>query len=347
MTAPPDRRFGVKDRVEHIKSAAVDAAHRVEHSAVDAYRTVTDHDAQQLRADVNGLLGRWAGWLSLRYQAFWFWYHLQPRFLKLLYGLTISPIALLVLALGFVFVKIGGPILLALALVLKFGAALAKTGLLIGYIVYKIIKLLLIGYYSISRWLSGNKARRRRLELTRCSGFAVRTPAIGSPLSFRCQGKNLYIGRAGAPELRVLFSYWRYAMRGQSALVRHVRQDWSYYLTLWHPTSRALIVSALAPVGASLFAPHKLGAQIAPEHILVPGDAELEQVVVSDDAPLSLHFTIRWVDWRIHWPNTLRFPRVRREQRQERWEVAVAWIPATTVYPQSVVSEAKWRADRC
>lgn len=301
-----------------LKNAAADALHVIEDSTLDAYHTIEDHDAGELRQDVRGLLDRLAQRLRADGQRFWSWYRARPIPLQIAYGLTLLPLLVLLTLAGMLLVQFGAPLLLGLALLLKLAITLAKTTLFVGYIGYKILKTILMWYYTISRMYLGSKAKRQRLSTARCDGFPVQPPA---PLRFRCQGKNLYIEHPDGGQVRVLFSYLRYALRGQWVLLQHLRRSWARYLTLWRQDQRDAIKAELAPVGASMFTPHTLGADVNPERILVPGDAELLGVTPDTGNLLQLRFRVRWVDWHFHWRKSLKFLRIERQVQTTEWLV--------------------------
>ena len=305
----------------HFAETAVDALHSIEGSAADAYHAIEDHNTKELQQDVKGLLTRLAGWFNPKAQAFKAWYLAQPVYLKVVYGLTLVPVAALLSVITVLLIKFGGPLLLAIALILKLTIALMKMLFFIGYIGYKIIKTILMWYYTISRLYLGNKAKRKRFEWAQACQFPVMPSAAADTLTFRCNKKDLFIEHPEHGQIRVLFSYLRYALIGQLRLLQHVKNSWRRYFTIWQANSREFIKTELTPVGASMFTPHTLGADITAERVLVPGDAELQQVTVYDDASAELQFQIYWVNWHFKFRKALKFLQVRREPQQETWNV--------------------------
>ena len=176
-------------------------------------------------------------------------------------------------------------------------------------------------YYTISRLYLGRQAKRKRWAMANSCGFTVEPTSAMPQISFRCQRKELLIQHCDAGEIRVLFSYLRYALRGQLRLLQHIRTHWPQYFTLWRSASRRLIKAELAPIGASLFKPHTLGADNNGERILVPGDAELQSITLLDHERACLRIQIRWVDWSFHWRKALKFVRIQRSPQTAIWMI--------------------------
>ena len=309
----------LRERVRHAGEAAIDRLHDVEHATVDAYHALEDHSPRELLNDIKWLLQRFSAWLTPHIAQFKAWYLAQSLALRIVYGLTLVPVVAVLAFIGIVLIKFGGPLLLAAALVLKLAVVAIKTVMFIGYIGYKIVKTVLMWYITLSRWYLGGKAKKTRQTLAQCGGFKVQPESEAKRLSYQCQRKNLILNHEQHGQRVILFSYLRYALRGQLVLLRHLRRRWSHYLTLWRQSSRDLIKQELAPVGVSMFAPHKLGADIDADRILVPGDAELELIELKPDGRIQLHFLIRWVEWHFEWRKALKFLSVQREHHQAAW----------------------------
>ncbi len=309
---------------------------RLEGKAVDALHAIDGHNARELTADARGSARRMADWLGRKVRAFRGWYGAQPGFLKIVYGCTLVPAAAALALAGFLCVKFAAPILLMLLVGVKLSIVAVKVLFFTGYIGYKIVKTILIWYYIISRSHSGGKARRARAQAASAGAFDV----VGAPgdaaraapreLRFRTRWKNLHISDDAGREVRVLFSYLRYAMLGQKAMGRHLVKSWRAYLTPWDRQSRATVKSGLAPVGASIFTPHTLGPDLGNDRLLVLGDAELTRVEVGATRDLVLCFTVRWVAWEMKLRRQLKFLHVKRRHHSDRWQVNVAplWEPA-------------------
>ena len=312
---------GMRERVRYVGEAAVDRLHDVEDATVDAYHAIEDHSPRELLNDIKWLLQRFSAWLIPHIGQFKAWYLSQNLTLRIVYGLTLVPIVAVLTVFGILLIKFGGPLLLAVALVLKVAVVAIKTVMFIGYIGYKIIKTVLMWYITISRWYLGGKAKKARQTLAQCGGFKVQPESQVKYLSYQCWRKNLIITHELHGQRVVLFSYLRYALRGQWVLLQHFRRRWSHYLTLWRQASRDLIKQELAPVGVSMFAPHKLGSNVDNDRILVPGDAELELIEVHPEGNIKLHFLIRWVEWHFEWHKAVKFISVQREHHQTRWPI--------------------------
>jgi hypothetical protein len=301
----------------------------VKKAAQTALHTIEAHNAKELRRDVKGVLDHLTDWLAPRAQAFTTWYLAQPLYWQIIYGLTVVPVAVLLAFMLLLLIKLGAPLLLALALLLKLLLSLTKTLLFIGYIAYKILKTLILWYYTISRLYLGHRAKRQRMAMARAGRFAVEPVPALDQLAFRCQGKNLYILHTEAGQLRVLFSYLRYALLGQQELLKHLQRSWKHYILVllaWRQASRAAITTELAAVSAFLFSPHTLGAHITAERVLVPGDAELLSIQLGHPAgDATLAFRIRWTEWRFKFRRTLKFLLIKRQQQENTWTVNTRW----------------------
>lgn len=311
----------LRERAKHARENALDAIHTLEDSALDAYHAIEDHNTAELKQDVRYVLTALANWSKSNVQRVKSWYLKQPPALRIIYGVTVIPIMALLGLLTFVLIKFGGPILLILLLGSKFVIAFVKIFIFIGYIGYKILKTILMWYYTISRLYSGGKAKRQRRKTAHDCSFNVTPATANDSLRFHCKRKDLYIQQDGGYQLRILFSYLRYALIGQLNLLRHCKNSWRYYLTLWRAQSRALIKTEIAPVGASLFTPHTLGADINDERVLVPGDAELIEIIVKPAHTLDLRFRICWVDWHFAFNKSLKPLKISREHQETIWQV--------------------------
>ncbi|MEZ5590759.1 MAG: hypothetical protein R3F53_08655 [Gammaproteobacteria bacterium] len=325
----------LRSRVRHASEVTVHRLHELEHTAADAYHALEDHNPRELLHDIRWLLQRFSAWLLPHIGQFKAWYLAHDTVLRIVYGLTLVPVVLVLGLLGLIVVKFGGPLLCAGALVLQIVLLVSKTLLFIGYIGYKIVKTLLMWYITISRLYLGGKAKRARRTLALCGGFKVDPESEASRMNYHCQRKELAITHQRRGQLIVLFSYLRYALRGQRELWRHVRRRWSHYLTLWRQSSRDLIKQELAPVGVSMFAPHQLGAGLEVDKILVPGDAELELIELNENGEVWLYFLIRWVEWQFEWRRAMPFLAIRRQHKQMPWQVearfqAVPSVPVTS-----------------
>jgi hypothetical protein len=311
-----------KPRPRHpLKGAARQKLQRIEHSAVDAYHTIEDHNARELRQDVKGVLTRLAEWTAVKRRAFKLWYLAQPLYLRIAYGLTLLPAVALVVVPTLLLVKFGGPLLLTTVLVIKLSMTLIKTLLFIGYILYKILKTLMLWYYTLTRLYLGRKAKNRRFAMARAGDFPVQPVTLAGDFTFVCDKKYLDIEQAGKGSIRVLFSYLRYALVGHAELFGKLKHHWRHYLRIWEPRTRNELKALLAPLGDALFSPHKRGAQITDERVLVPGDAELLKISVADAGTLKLSFRIRWVKWHFQLRKQLKFMQIRREHHQDIWNV--------------------------
>jgi hypothetical protein len=313
----PDKR----DQVRQVGDAVVHRWHELEHSAADAYHALDDHSPRELLQDVKQLLSRFAAWLMPHIAQFKAWYLAQNTVLKVVYGLTLVPVVAVLAFLGVLLIKFGGPVILATALAAKLAVVAVKSLFFIGYIFYKIVKTVLMWYITISRLYTGNKAKKVRHNKALCCDFDVKPAAMAERLKYHCDRKKLVISEPKQGQLTILFSYLRYAIRGQLELLRHLRRRWPHYLTPWRSTSGALIKQELAPVGTSMFSPHQLGAVIDKGQILVPGDAELTLIDVQADGVVWLHFLIRWVEWHFNWHKAFPFLTIRRDHQQASWQV--------------------------
>ena len=311
----------LRSRVRHAGEVTVHRLHELEHTAADAYHALEDHTPRELLHDVKWLLQRFSAWLLPHIGQFKTWYLAHNTVLRIVFGLTLVPVVLVLGFLGLIVVKFGGPLLFAGVIVLKIILLVSKTLLFIGYIGYKIVKTLLMWYITISRLYLGSKAKRVRQTQASCGGFKVDPASAAAQLSYHCRRKELVITHQQQGQLTVLFSYLRYALRGQRELLRHVRRRWPHYLTLWRQSSRDLIKQELAPVGVSMFAPHQLGAGLEVDKILVPGDAELELIELHENGEAWLYFLIRWVEWQFEWRKTMPFLAIRRQHKQMPWQV--------------------------
>ena len=122
------------------KDNALQSLRPVEHSALEVYHSLDDHNALELRQDIASVLGRVNAWLRNRYQQLQRWYQTQPRALQIAYGLTVIPVSVLVGLILMVFLKFSAPVLLLILLGLKLLITLIKTVAFVGYIIYKILK---------------------------------------------------------------------------------------------------------------------------------------------------------------------------------------------------------------
>lgn len=301
-------------------------ANKLLHELDDAYHAVEDHSPRELLQDIKWLLQQFAAWLIPHIEQFKRWYFSQSIVLRIVYGLTLVPLVVVLALLGIALIKFGGPILLTLALLLKLLLVLIKTIMFVGYIGYKIVKTVLMWYITISRMYLGSKARKKRQTLAQCGGFEVLPETAAQQLNYHCQGKKLILKHSSG-QLVILFSYLRYALRGQRILLDHILRRWSHYLTLWRLSSRELIKQELAPVGTAMFAPHQLGAHIDQDRVLVPGDAELTQIAIAPQNRVNLQFLIRWVEWQFKFQKTLKFIDIQRHHKQTTWQLEAEFQP--------------------
>ena len=99
----------------------------------------------------------------------------------------------------------------------------------------------------------------------------------------------------------------------------------------WRESSRNAIKAALAPVGSSLFTPHLLGAYISDKRVLVPGDAEILNIIVQgpelNDGELIIELRIRWTDWSFPVSKSWPFVSAKRQPQQTDWQLRLDWQP--------------------
>lgn len=304
-----------------------DSLHKIEDSAIDAYHTIDEHDARELHHDARGILLRARSALRRAGQQFRRWYLNQPRYLQIAYGFTLVPVIAALSIVSWLIVKFGAPLLFALLVGIKLIISSVKIVFFIGYIGYKILKTVLLWYYTISRLYLGNKAKRKRQEMAQRNAFSIEPNSWRDRYTLRCDRKYLVIERqADQAPVRVLFSYLRYALNGQWLLFEHIKSDWLQYLTIWRAASRERIKQSLVPIGAATFTPHTLGAEQDSERILVPGDAVLTRIVIDQNSgDPNLIFLIRWVDWHFQWQRRPWFLNVRREIQTTRWEIRASF----------------------
>lgn len=310
-----------KAEKHHLKETALDALHRIEDSTADAYHAIEDHNARELQQDVKGVLTHIAEWSRQQTTVFKDWYLALPLYLQIVYGLTLVPVIAVLAFISLLLVKFGGPVLLALALVLKLSIVVIKTVFFIGYIIYKILKTIIMWYYILTRLYFGRKAKNRRFTMAECDEFEVEPDSANTPLSFQCSKKNLYITHPESGSICILFSYLRYALVGHLDLFKHLKARWRNYLTIWRQDTRNEFKKVIAPLGDSLFGPHKLGAHITDERILVPGDAELLKITLNNQHSAQLWFRINWVNWHFKLRKELKFLKINREHCEDVWEV--------------------------
>ena len=311
----------------HLKETALDALHRIEDTTADAYHTIEDHDAKELQQDVKGILAQLADWSKLKTTVFKTWYLAQPLYLQIAYGLTLVPVVVVLAFIVLLLVKFGGPILLAIVLVIKLSIVVFKTVFFIGYILYKILKTIIMWYYILTRLYFGRKAKNRRFVMAECGEFTVEPASANVQISCSCRRKNLYIRHLEWGQISVLFSYLRYALVGHLELFKDLKANWRHYLTIWRQETRSQFKAAVAPLGDSLFGPHKLGAHINDERLLVPGDAELLKITINNDQTAQLSFRIGWVNWHFKLRKALKFLQVSREHCEAIWDVQALFKP--------------------
>ncbi|MBT5230261.1 MAG: hypothetical protein HOM11_08280 [Methylococcales bacterium] len=307
------------DHKRHLKDVAHDAQSAVSH----AYHNIDDHDSSELIKDSSSLISRLKTWLKAKYRRFKDWFSALPLSLKILYGLTVVPIAAVLLLIGVVLVKFGGPILVGVLFALKLLIVAFKLLFFIGYISYKILKTFLIWYYIITRTISGNKATKLRHEAIECKSIAISGGGASyETLTFEHPKKSMIIWYEST-EYRVLFSYLRYAIVGQFGLFKHFKQDYKRYLTLWRKEDLRFVKAAWGAFAQTIFKPHLTGAQIYKGRALVLGDAQITSILRNDDETLQLTMTVSWDDWRFSLRKNLWFIQAHKTEQSDEWQVCV------------------------